>query len=118
MEMKTVESFDAAIALLQDQVLDLQMRIRELQSRRNSLSPLYRLPDEILLYIIEGLAGSYQYDPLLPLFSSAYDGIDITHKTPAGWSPIMGVCTRMRSLALQNVHIWAHINLNSHENWV
>lgn len=115
--MDTIESIDLAIAPLQDLVSSLQARIRALHIRRNALSPLCSFPDDIILYIIDILADCDQYDPMLVPFSFA-DSEDNKCDTPLGWGwpRIMGVCTRTRSLALQNTHLWTHINLNAHES--
>jgi hypothetical protein len=115
--MDTTESLDTTIALLQDQVVELQARIRGLQTRRNALVPLGRLPDEILLYILEIMAHADRYDPKFASLPSPHTWWSAI-ESPAKWPHIMGVCTRMRSLALQNAHLWTHINLNAHDGWV
>jgi hypothetical protein len=101
--METVHSIDEEISAIRH---ESSMRIRRLQSRRNALVPLLRLPTEILLRIVEMLVHytCTFYSPVKRLEEK--------------WRAFMGACTHMRFLILDSPRFWAHIDLSRSVNWI
>jgi hypothetical protein len=82
------------------------MCIRHLQSRRNALVPLLRLPTEILLRIAEMLVH------YTSTFHIPVRGLE------EKWRAFMGVCTHIRFLIIDSPRLWAHIDLSRSVDWV
>jgi hypothetical protein len=96
---------EIAVPVAQDIVArhDLSGRARQLQTHRNALnSALLRLPNEILLWIV---------DLLVP------DNVDGRFETKE-WRAVMSTCTRARSLVLDTPRLWAHVDLAQNVDWV
>jgi hypothetical protein len=114
--MKASEFLDREIAVVHNQVSDLQTRLRRLQARGNALVPFCRLPIEILVRIMDILAAPTSDAPQTPA--------DKEEKTEekggglAGWTHVMGTCTRMRSLVLNTPRLWAEVDLTRNAEWV
>jgi hypothetical protein len=78
-------------------------RVRQLQTHRNTLdSALLRLPNEILLSIVDLLVSD-----------SVIDRGETT-----GWLAFMSTCMRARSLVLDTPRLWARIDLTRNVDWV
>jgi hypothetical protein len=101
--MEAVHSIDEELSAIRHET---PMRIHQLQSRRNALVPLLRLPTEILLRIAEMLVYYKPtfYSPVIRLEEN--------------WRGFMGVCTHMRFLVLDSPRLWAHIDLSRSVEWV
>jgi hypothetical protein len=113
--MKASEFLDREISLAQSQISELQTRLRGLQSRRNALAPLCRLPPEILVHIMDGLAA-YRTEAIK---ASAVNGKPSEKRRElAGWTHAMGVCTHMRALVLNTPSLWTEVDLNGSSEWV
>jgi hypothetical protein len=79
----------------------LESEIRELKRRRNSITPIFRLPSEILVTIIQHVQNE----------SKAYE--DVFSKFDHSWVRIMLVCQHLRTVAVQTPTLWTVIDHNS-----
>ncbi|KAF7296218.1 F-box domain-containing protein [Mycena chlorophos] len=84
----TISGIDARLAFLQEETIALKRK-------RNELTPLFRLPPEILAEIITIYAHQ-------------------THLPSLSWTTLMRVCQSFQKLALAQHPLWSHIDLNSH----
>jgi hypothetical protein len=114
--MKASEFLDREIAVVHNQVSELQTRLRRLQARGNALVPFCRLPTEILVRIMDMLAAPTSDAPQTP--ACGEDKKDGKRSGLAGWTHVMGTCTRMRSLVLNTPRLWAEVDLTRNSEWI
>ena len=91
---------DEARSIIDRNIAGLEDRVRALKSRRNELSPISRLPVEILCNIFFLIDDNYGYPSL--------------HPDP--WTNFSRVSQHWRSSALSAPELWANIPLN-HSRW-
>jgi hypothetical protein len=117
---ETVESIDAQlhgteikiVELLAD-VARLRQHALELRTRRNALTRLCALPEDIILailYVLHGMELARASDVGGPPLSSA----DLRD----GWTNVMGACTRLRAIALSAPLLWRSLHLRSRPEWL
>jgi hypothetical protein len=74
---------------------------------QNALTPLCRLPDELLIYILILVQTRYGYND--------YDLPD--RSLSARWRRVMRVCSRFRVLALHSPELWSFVDCRWPEKW-
>jgi hypothetical protein len=108
--MEAIESADREIALARS---EMATRICQLQTRRNTLVPFFRLPLEVLLCIVDFLFIIKKYDSRI--FAASFR-VESRHQS--GWRPFMNVCTRTRTLLLHSPRFWTRIAPAQNPEWV
>jgi hypothetical protein len=114
--MEGLDRLDQEIALVQEEVHKLQAHLRQLRARRNAHAPLCRLPSEILTHVMDilGVYASKAFRALaFPDRCSYEEGSGV-----AGWTHLMGTCTRMRSIVLNTPGLWTDVDLNRSYDWL
>jgi hypothetical protein len=117
---ETVESIDAQLHGTESKIVELLAdvaRLRqyalELRTRRNALTRLCALPEDIILailYVLHGKDLARASDVCGPPLSSAC--------LRGGWTTVMGACTRLRSIALSAPLLWRSLHLRSRPEWL
>jgi hypothetical protein len=114
--MEDIDRLDREIALVQEEVDKLQAHLRQLRARRNAHAPLCRLPPEILTHVMDilGVYASKAFRALaFPDRCSYEEGSGV-----AGWTHLMGTCTRMRYIILNTPGLWTDVDLNRSYDWL
>ena len=86
---------DVACSIIDRDIARLEESIRALKSRRNELSPVSRLPPEVLCIIF-----------------SFIEDRNISHRSPESWINFSRVSQQWRSLALSAPELWTNIPIN------
>ena len=94
----TCSAGEVARSIIDRDIARLEERIRAQKSRRNELSPISRLPAEILCNIFSLIEGYYNFD--------AGAGLN-----PESWINFSRVSQHWRSLALSAPELWTNIPL-------
>jgi hypothetical protein len=121
----TIRTIDAALAKLERQRACTRMSrrtpissaIRVLQTERNTLIPITRLPFDILHAIVALLSASYfaRWLDMQSVFGCSAYG-ETTAFMP--WRPLMHTCTHMRSLFISSAPgLWSYVDLNWKHQW-
>ncbi|KAJ7879205.1 hypothetical protein B0H14DRAFT_2709619, partial [Mycena olivaceomarginata] len=87
---------------------------KEVSKHEGSLSPLRRLPTEILLRIFTFTLPPHQRDPDNAAFTNAHPNPRMVERAP--WT-VSAVCARWRAIAVSQPCFWAHIDYHSCYNW-
>ena len=95
------DQLDKMRSIIDRDIVRLEESIRALKSRRNELSPIARLPTEILCRI----------------FSLIEDHSKI-YKSPKSWTSFSQVSQHWRSTALSAPELWTKITLSYPRRWV
>ncbi|KAJ7314401.1 hypothetical protein DFH08DRAFT_716765 [Mycena albidolilacea] len=114
----------ARLVVLHDQMVLLQSRLGEIRKESDalakevlkhegSLSPLRRLPTEILLRIFTFTLPPHQRDPDNAAFTNAHPNPRMVERAP--WT-VSAVCARWRAIAVCQPRFWAHIDYHSYYN--
>jgi hypothetical protein len=121
----TIRTIDAALAKLERQRACTRMSRRTpissaicvLQTERNTLIPITRLPFDILHAIVALLSAGYfaRWLDMQSVFGcSAYGETDAFMP----WRPLMHTCTHMRSLFISSAPgLWSYVDLNWKHQW-
>jgi hypothetical protein len=125
---QSLTSLDREIASTQLRIADLQeseqlaqakTHMRALWTRRNSLTTIFRLPEEILLRVLELLVRSRYAN--LPDTESVFrpaGWAPLPHEQTTSWTRVMGVCTYMHAVAISCPSLWSYIDLDHrHSAW-
>jgi hypothetical protein len=95
------------------QSIGSKARLRGLKTRKNALTPLLALPDDVLYKILHALVCSDHY-------SFNYNTLGrlphLPHRAftkPSVWMPVMGVCTQLRNLAIESPLLWSYLDFGS-----
>ncbi|TFK67949.1 hypothetical protein BDN72DRAFT_842442 [Pluteus cervinus] len=97
---------DIAFAKIDHELAILKESIRVLHAFRNTFSPVYRLPPEILTRIF-----SFMEDvPSIPAGHRASTRRRAQPFVPFGWQIAIRVSQRWRNVALESPSLWAHIS--------
>jgi hypothetical protein len=125
---ESLTSLDREIASTQLRIADLQefeqlaqakAHMRTLWTRRNSLTTICRLPEEILLRMLELLVRSRYAN--LPDTESVFrpaGWAPLPHEQTTSWTRVMGVCTYMHAVAISCPSLWSYIDLDHrHSAW-
>jgi hypothetical protein len=94
----------SAVQDIDDRIAELYKEIRQLRTKRNLISPLLRLPAEILVHImilLQGVVG--QPNSFLSTFS--------WHTFDSNWVNITQACSRTRQVALETQNLWVMFDL-------
>jgi hypothetical protein len=100
--METLESLDAQIAMLHEQ-------LAQLKRRRNRLAPICRLPFELLIHILK-------------LIQRPVDAFRVDYMTYSwepfdnSWINVAAICAFMREKVMDAVDIWAVVDVHSADN--
>jgi ribonuclease HI len=118
--MDDLAAIEGEIAKLRALKNDLYHRIGELdaaelrlQTRRNRLSPLCRLPVDIIRLILDIVVHSQHKIPS----TSTHEGIHNIYGEPVVWLRVVNVCAYIRSIAIASPNLWSHIDLFKNLNW-
>jgi hypothetical protein len=118
--MDDLAAIEGEIAKLRALKNDLYHRIGELdaaelrlQTRRNRLSPLCRLPVDIIRLILDIVVHSQHKVPS----TSTHEGIHNIYGEPIVWLRLVNVCAHIRSVAIASPNLWSHIDLFKNLNW-
>jgi hypothetical protein len=99
---------EADCAALERQYAELYTIQSTMRARRNaSVSPLCRLPLELVVRILEHIAP----------FDLPYDRPVEWPEECVGWEPAMLVCTHLRAAALSSPALWARITDANRKTW-
>jgi hypothetical protein len=117
---ETVESIEAQLHGTESKIVELladvarlRQRALELRTRRNALTRLCALPEDIILailYVLHGKELARASDVGGPPLSSA----DLRD----GWTNVMGACTRLHAIALSAPLLWRYLHLRSRPEWL
>jgi hypothetical protein len=107
-----VETLDMRIDATSDPAEKCRLRVH-----RNALTPLGRLPDEILRHVLEfvvrfcheGFTGSPADIAYQPWYEVGYS---------IGWVSVMGVCSHIRSQMIESHSFWTYIDMDRQRPWV
>ncbi|KAI0313990.1 hypothetical protein OF83DRAFT_1175174 [Amylostereum chailletii] len=99
--MFSVVEIDERVLALRDRINEAECSIREYQEQRNDLSPLFKLPNEIIHQIFDTILDA-EFPPLVP-FAVWPPG-----RVPS-WIPFTHVCRRLRRLSIEYPHLWSRI---------
>ncbi|TFK71932.1 hypothetical protein BDN72DRAFT_957660 [Pluteus cervinus] len=88
---------DAAYRKLDEEIASLQSRLCSLRTLRNALSPICKIPTELLSKIFTHTQE--------PDRSSLYDGVDLATRFVITW-----VCRHWRDIALTSANLWTVIS--------
>ncbi|TFK65686.1 hypothetical protein BDN72DRAFT_772957, partial [Pluteus cervinus] len=89
------------------ELFSLKQRIRDLHSKRNAISPIYRLPPEILIRIFHFFQRTVTGENTD--FSEAEKYL--------GWSIVLQVTQHWRDVALGSPELWSNIVVND-PRWI
>jgi hypothetical protein len=103
-----------ATAALEDQAVRIQAELRELRSRRNSLTRICRLPEEILVNIFKLFRN---------MLSSSKNADNVWYNTSVitvnmKWTRVTFVCRHLQGVALAECSLWDHIKWGWPEEFI
>jgi hypothetical protein len=99
--LDTIEHGDALIE-------ELQRRILMIQYSRNALTPICRLPDELLLRIFRFLQNTaYEAEETQRIKSLPLDQLCLGRCLDDHWHRVSWVCRRLRRIALDAPELWS-----------
>ena len=101
----TLADMDRLIGLEEEIAKNVQSRILQLKIRRNMLSSICRIPQELLGEILVALASSYTEE-----YHSFY-----RMRRSALWTSVTVVCRHWRDVCLRTPRMWACIPLNVYD---
>lgn len=101
---------DVQIETLEFQLRNIQDQLLRLRYRRNTFAPIIRLPDELLVRVIQFLQSP---NTIL----NTYQNLGPLAVDP-DWFGVTQVCQRIRSAAIAASYLWAPINSAWNENLV
>jgi hypothetical protein len=118
--MSSVKQIDTELADVAQRILDLQNHERTLKTRRNSLTLICRIPNDVLLRIFSILV-QLDHPSLLAAFrprgkptrwgQNTSKAIPHPHGPDStAWAHITWVCTHIRRVALDTPLLWRHID--------
>jgi hypothetical protein len=107
--MDTFETLDHDIALAKEQTANTQAHTstRHLQTRRNALVPLCRLPIDILHRVFDFCELSERL-----FVEENVRGGGHPHRRQSQWVHLINICTHTRAIALATPVLWTWIDLN------
>jgi hypothetical protein len=95
--MASVQDIDARIFEAEQQMALLAREIQDLKTARNALTPLGRLPDELLLYIAHAVVPP-----------------DVQDGSPVEALFLTWICGRLRTLFVCTPQLWTRIDISTH----
>jgi hypothetical protein len=108
-----IANAQARITDLQKQLAQAQTHMRTLQTRRNALTPLCRLPEDILLHVLVLLIRSGHADvPEVMSKARPLSTESSTSEKTTSWTRVMGVCTHLRAVTISCPLLWSYIDLD------
>jgi hypothetical protein len=115
-----IASTQSRIAYLQKQLAQAETHMRALQTRRNALTPLCRLPEDILLHVLVLLIRSRHADvPDILSKAKPLSTASATSDQTTSWTQVMGVCTHLRAVTISCPLLWSYIDLDQkHPTWM
>jgi hypothetical protein len=99
----TIYAADEHIALLESQIARLQAELCVAKRTRNHLSPLCRMPNEILTYILRLTQIEDLYNEPTRLYDFSYN---------SRWVNAMQTCTRIHEVCVLCPVLWSYIDLS------
>ena len=104
--LRTQQDVDNAIQEQKKQLSEIQDRIRMLNTRRNALVPIGRLPPEVLgeIFLILVKERFYRLHEGMSLLDPYYYTPSKHH-----WFEFLGVCHHWREVVSTNPTFWSHI---------
>jgi hypothetical protein len=106
-----MDRLDLAIAFIQGQISQLQRRMRQLQTSRNALAPLCRLPAEVMVNIAEfAIACDWKTRQIYPDRDEVWSWRD-------GRTRVSSICSQVRSVVLSAQRLWAYVDLSQSSEW-
>jgi hypothetical protein len=85
--------------------------------KRNMLSPIYRLPEEILVHILVFVQGRHDAPSIFDTLKTFF-GITCTAARQPAWRHALWTCSRFHSVALSHPELWAHVDTRWPQRWV
>jgi hypothetical protein len=110
-ELHSHSASDKEAEFFNERMRQLQVHCRALCSRRNALTPLCRLPIDILIHILHHLVWDSQPPTRFDQEPSDYRSVVIDEQDPQDWTRVLGVCTHIRNIALESPSLWTCISL-------
>jgi hypothetical protein len=107
--MATVSELDEQICLLD---AEITQHARELRIRRNAMTPLGRIPPDVLADILHLLVRAEHVAP------DAAHTFDFPFGERTEWTRVTRVCRYIRDVALGAPWLWAYIDLKRNPAWV
>ncbi|KDR84183.1 hypothetical protein GALMADRAFT_702091 [Galerina marginata CBS 339.88] len=102
--------YPSAQKLIDEEISRLSEEIRALLSRRNELSPIFRLPPEVICKIFECVQHTHEPQP-----ESGEDDEYLTdYGDPHRWIRVSHVCRRWMGIALSNPSLWSDVVIDTH----
>ncbi|KAF8647498.1 hypothetical protein AX16_006703 [Volvariella volvacea WC 439] len=102
------------IAQIDEEIARSYERIRHLRALRNTLVPVARLPDELLLKIIFAHRSQHEADIVQQFGDDEY-----FPTLSYSWLSITHVCHHWRMVALECPNLWTKMYIrNNHSNWL
>ncbi|TFK72273.1 hypothetical protein BDN72DRAFT_836447 [Pluteus cervinus] len=106
-------------AEIDTRIRELESSIRDLQRRRNTLSPVFKLSTDVLLCVFEHLQNPFQHDaagfnlPAYPfVLQSPLSAGSPGPEMQMDWvRPMTHVCSAWRTLAIETPTLWTRIKL-------
>jgi hypothetical protein len=108
----SIKTLDRRIGATSDPAKKRQLRVR-----RNALTPLCRLPVEILRRILGRVVRSF-HERLTD------HPIDLAHRPwyevgyPVGWMRVMSACSHIRSQMIASHSFWTYIDIDRQPRWI
>jgi hypothetical protein len=94
--MDPFHKINDAIATVEEEITRLQDRLQKLRARRNSLTPIYRLPAEVLVHIFK-LVQEPDMERMETEVGLSFDDPDLSDR---GWIELTFACRLFRDVTL------------------
>jgi hypothetical protein len=106
------------IARIQDEVDALAAEERTLNSRRNTLSPLCRLPSEVLCHVLRAAAHSGYRHAAGYRRPEEFGDLRLLYGAATNWTRVTSICAHIRHVAVSWPVLWTRIDLGWDPSWV
>jgi hypothetical protein len=115
-----IASTQSRIADLQKQLAQAETHMRALQTQRNALTLLCRLPEDVLIHVLVLLIRSGHADvPEVMSKARPLSTESATSEQTRSWTQVMGVCTHLRAVTVSCPLLWSYIDLDqNHPAWM
>jgi hypothetical protein len=101
-----VLTIDKKIAAVELEIARLQAQVIDMKRTRNSLTPLCRLPSEILVDIILRTQA-----PELRKFDGGYNPLLYNFEHDQKWEKVTLTCSHIHHMCIVTPYLWTHIDL-------
>ncbi|KDR84184.1 hypothetical protein GALMADRAFT_236883 [Galerina marginata CBS 339.88] len=100
--------YSSAQKLIDEEISRLSEEIKALSSRRNELSPIFRLPPEVICKIFEYVQDALAQEP------DPNEEEQTGYSNPHRWIKVTHVCRRWMETALSDPSLWSDVVINTH----